>query len=168
MFPLSCSAGTFNSEGFGNVVQFNYPDDLILSPKLVKTHEQEVFLKSEETKGFNIGYTVDPVKINSIKDLFEKPQGLADQVVKVELGKEGVFEAHTIAAKETQVSAGVPSYSIQYSVDSSRGENYYNVKAVVTDSKLYVFTAQCKKNDLQKLEPVINAIIESVDVSLKQ
>lgn len=37
---------------------FKYSNDLKLSPKLLKTHNKEVFLKSEEVKGFNVGITV--------------------------------------------------------------------------------------------------------------
>jgi hypothetical protein len=37
---------------------FKYSDDLIVSPKPVKTHNIEVLLKSEKTKGFIVGLTV--------------------------------------------------------------------------------------------------------------
>lgn len=57
-----------------DIVSFVYSSDLILTEKPVKTHEKEVYLKSEKYKGFNVGYTQDPVKINNIKD-FTSPQG---------------------------------------------------------------------------------------------
>lgn len=37
---------------------FKYSSDLRLSPKLLKTHNMEVFLQSQEYKGFNVGITV--------------------------------------------------------------------------------------------------------------
>ena len=40
---------------------FKYTSDLKLSPKLLKTHNTEVFLKSEEYKGFNVGITVSNI-----------------------------------------------------------------------------------------------------------
>jgi len=42
---------------------FKYSNDLKLSPKLLKTHNKEVFLKSEEVKGFNVGITVSIIII---------------------------------------------------------------------------------------------------------
>jgi hypothetical protein len=46
---------------------------------------------------------VDPVRINSIKD-FSTPSGLADKVVAVELGRDGVFETFVLAAQESKVA----------------------------------------------------------------
>jgi hypothetical protein len=37
---------------------FKYTDDLKVSPKPLQTHNIEVYLKSEKTKGFNVGLTV--------------------------------------------------------------------------------------------------------------
>ena len=42
-------------------VQFAYPADFILSEKPVKTHNYEVYLRSEKTKGYNEGLTVSPL-----------------------------------------------------------------------------------------------------------
>jgi len=154
------------------MVRFSYPDNLglVTSPKLVKTHEKEVFLKSETTKGFNIGYTVDPVKISSITELFKEPKGLADRVVQVELGKEGVFEANVLAARQsTEVPTrpnSIPAYTIEYKIDSSRGQNHYTVKALVAKNKLYVFTAQCKEESLQELQTATSNIVDSFDVQV--
>ena len=39
-------------------VTFQYPDSMKDSPKLIKTHNKEVFLKSSSIKGFNAGLTV--------------------------------------------------------------------------------------------------------------
>lgn len=37
---------------------FQFTNDLVSSPKIVKTHQMEIFLKSEKFKGFNVGLTV--------------------------------------------------------------------------------------------------------------
>lgn len=44
---------------------FQYTEDLISAPKLVKTHQIEVFLKSEQVKGFNVGLTVSILANNT-------------------------------------------------------------------------------------------------------
>lgn len=145
-------------------VAFTYPDDsgLQLSPKLLKTHEQEVFLKSETIKGFNVGITMDKVKIQNIKD-FTTPKGLADKVVLVEKSKEGVFEADVVDAKEgSEAVAGIPAYEIEYKIDSSRGKNHYFVKATVFNSKLYVFTVQCKEDSAEEIQSKAKSILDSL------
>ena len=37
---------------------FRYSSDLLLSPKPLRTHNMEVYFKSEDVKGFNVGLTV--------------------------------------------------------------------------------------------------------------
>jgi hypothetical protein len=49
---------------------------------------------------------VDPVKISSIQD-FTTPAGLADKVVAVEKGKDGVFETEVLEAKQSSVTVAV-------------------------------------------------------------
>lgn len=143
-------AGTYASSDTSGIT-FQYPDDqgLVLSPKLVKTHGTEVFLKSATVKGLSVGVTVDPVRIGNIRD-FATPEGLAERVVQVEKSKEGVFEANVLSARESArpvslADPSIPAYEIEYMVDSSRGQNHYVVKTTVIDSKLYVFTVQSKE-----------------------
>ena len=150
-------------------ISFTFPAEqtgLVLSPKLVQTHATELFFKSETVKGLSLGITVDPVKIASIRE-FADPPGLADKVVKVEKSKEGVFEASVLAAQESAkpVADAVPAYEIEYKIDSSRGQNHYLVKATIIDSKVYVFTVQCKEETYAKLAPAAHMIIDSVKVT---
>jgi len=152
-------------------ITFSYPEvelGLEVSPKLVQTHASEVFLKSTSIKGLSVGVTVDPVKISNIKQ-FATPQELADKVVKVELSKEGVFEANVLAASESQISSSladptVPAFEIEYKIDSSRGQNHYLVKTTVIQSRLYVFTAQCREDSFPTLKKSLAEIVDSFKV----
>lgn len=152
-------------------ITFSYNEDLGLevSPKLVQTHSAEVFLKSSKIKGLSVGVTVDPVKISSVKE-FATPQGLAERVVSVEKSKEGVFEANVISASEspTPVTQAVPAYVIEYSVDSSRGQNHYLVKTTVINSRLYVFTAQAKEDSFPSLAKRLSEVVESFRVVVEK
>ena len=38
--------------------QVTFPDNFVVSPKPLKTHEREFLAKSEDTKGYNFGVTV--------------------------------------------------------------------------------------------------------------
>jgi PsbP len=106
------------------------------------------------------------VKIKSIKD-FASPTGLAEKVVAVERGKEGVFEATVLDAKEAPKSPSpdFPAYYIEYLVDSSRGRNHYAVKASVIDEKLYVVTAQTKEDDYARLKQTASDLLDSFSVA---
>ena len=166
---LPAVAATFTARDSSGIT-FVYPDDALgleVSPKLVQTHAAEVFLKSTKVKGLSVGVTVDPVKISNIRE-FATPQGLAERVVQVEKSKEGVFEANVISASESQVpvSQSTPAYEIEYNIDSSRGKNHYLVKTTVIQSRLYVFTAQCKEEAFPLLKKDLSEIVDSFRVKM--
>mmetsp|Transcript_35530 Transcript_35530/g.36200 ORF Transcript_35530/g.36200 Transcript_35530/m.36200 type:complete len:221 (-) Transcript_35530:16-678(-) len=125
-----------------NHFSIKHPSDLHESPKLVKTHEKEVFFKSGSIKGFNAGVSVDRVKVSSLKE-FASPESLANIVVSVEKAKEGVFDVNILHATETTpICDDLPSYEIEYIVESSRGKNHFLVKTTIVDKNLYVLTVQ--------------------------
>eukprot|EP01038_Epipyxis_sp_PR26KG_P012011 gene12011-16079_t len=140
---------------------FKYPSILEESSKPLKTHKEEVYLKSDKIKGYSVGVTIDPVKINSIKD-FSTPAELGDKVVAVELSKEGVYEASIITANEVDIPiSNIPAYFIEYKVDSSRGKNHYNVKSAIFNKNLYILTSQCKEGSYPNLEKITKEILDS-------
>ena len=48
-------------------ITFKHTDDLLFSPKPLKTHDKEILFKSETIKGFNAGVTVsDASHVNPI------------------------------------------------------------------------------------------------------
>ena len=63
---------------------------------------------------------------------------------------------------ETGEASSLPAYSIEYEIDSSRGQNHYNVVATIYDNRLYVFTAQTKKGTYTDLANRIKQIIDSL------
>lgn len=110
------------------------------------------------------------MKLNNIRD-FSTPEGLAQKVYNIEKEKEGVFDVQIISSKETTVNkismedntvvASIPSYLIDYKIDSSRGKNHYLVKSTIVNKQLYVMTAQCKEADFPALETTEKEIIDS-------
>lgn len=98
----SASVATFD---VGKGFSFDYPEgDLEPKPKWVQTHGIEVFLKSKRTKNFNVGLTLDRVRVVSVLD-FGSVEQLAQRVVDVEKAKEGVFEADVVSRAEAMISA---------------------------------------------------------------
>jgi len=165
---------------------FKYSNDLKLSPKLLKTHNKEVFLKSEEVKGFNVGITVDPVKINSIKQ-FSTPSDLAKRVIEVERSKEGFMDAEVLGARASVVpamvivssssdgtgnesdmsdggSTGIDAYDLEYQVESTRGLNHYNVRTTILNKNLFVFTVQYRQEDTERMRALGVDILDSLRI----
>lgn len=50
-------------------ITFKHTDDLLFSPKPLKTHDKEILFKSETIKGFNAGVTVSASHVNPIFNL---------------------------------------------------------------------------------------------------
>ena len=61
--------------------------------------------------------------------------------------------------------AALPAYTIEYKVDSSRGQNHFKVKASVVDSMLCVFTVQSKEEDFARLAPLADSMLDSLVIS---
>lgn len=146
---------------------FRYSDDLVLSPKLVKTHKLESFLKSDIYKGFNVGITVDPVKINNVRE-FTSPMGLAERVLAVERSKEGFIDGAILSAKETVIKLNddnvIPVYDLDYRVETPRGLNHFIVRSTIYQKRLYVFTVQCKEDMYNNLSGLMQEIAASLSL----
>jgi hypothetical protein len=96
-------------------ITFKHTDDLVFSPKPLKTHDKEILFKSESIKGFNAGVTVDRVKIDNIRQ-FADAKGLAQKVVDVEMTKDGVLESIALKWGESKTpisTSNMPAYEIE-------------------------------------------------------
>ena len=149
-----------------DLVRFTHPLSMKESPKLVKTHDKEYFFLSDEFKGVNTGITIDKIrKINNIRE-FTTPEKLGQKVVDLELSKDGVSSCELVAATESMYN-DVPVYNIQYTVQSSHGNNIYFVKSFVRDKQLIVFTVQVKDKlykDNESIRDTVDNIYKSFSV----
>ncbi len=149
---ITYKSSDINNNKKDGMYTFQYSSDLVSSPKLVKTHKEELYYKSKNIKGFNAGLTIDPVKIKSLKE-FGTFDELANKLLSIEKAKEGMFDAAIISASESLDSSNTPYpvYDIEYKVDSSRGKKHYYVKATIVDNRLYVFTVQANEDSLDDI-----------------
>ncbi|CAN0152634.1 unnamed protein product, partial [Discosporangium mesarthrocarpum] len=77
--------------------QLSYPTGFVGFSKPLKTHKEEVNFKSEDTKGYEVGVVVDPVKLESLEK-FGTPEEVGARVLKVEQGKDGTLETKLYGA----------------------------------------------------------------------
>jgi hypothetical protein len=69
VFAATAPANAFDRQEDKFSYTINIPSTLKQSQKPVKTHQDESNFASEDVKGYQYGITVDPVRINSLKEV---------------------------------------------------------------------------------------------------
>jgi hypothetical protein len=98
---------------------FTYPSDFVEAGKPVKTHLEEVNLKSPSRRDYSVGLAVDPIKLESL-ELFGSPQFVGKRIIHTELKREGVTNA-TLDRSMSTLEQGNTYYDVEYSSESTRG-----------------------------------------------
>ena len=144
--------------------EFQPPPDFIgPGQKPLKTHMDEVNFQSSKTLGFQIGITVDPVRISSLTD-FGSPEQVAAKVVLAEVNRDGVLEVKLLEdpiSGEIQNDNGTSAlfYQLSYLSSGKRGNKRYVAKFFVQNQKLLALTAQCNEEDYATVQfPMITAV----------
>lgn len=129
------------------------------SNKPLKTHLDEVNFSG--IGGVNVGITVDPVRISSLRD-FGTPSEVAAKVVTAEVNRDGVFE---VTLLQDPVELPDKSYVLQYLSQGKRGNKHNVCKIFIQNNKLYVLTAQAKEDVYSTdVEKTILDIVESFQI----
>lgn len=108
-----------------------------------------------ETRGYYAGVAVDAIKLESLEE-FGTPEFVGGRVVGVENKKDGVLAASLLGAG----SEG-PYYDIEYTNESTHGNNHYKSRIAVQNGKLFVFTVQCKQGDYETFAEEMVTILNS-------
>jgi hypothetical protein len=142
------------------------PEGFEVSNKPLKTHLDEMNFSNDAVfKGYQYGITVDPVRIQSLRQ-FGSPEEVAAKIVTAEVNRDGIFEV-TLVADPFEDNNG--AYIIEYLSDGKRGKKHYVTKTIVYDGKLFVLTVQSKEEDFtsSRRQEVYEAI-KSFQVLKKQ
>lgn len=124
------------------------PPTFVPGNKPLKTHLDEINFSPEPSiRGYTLGITVDPVRINSIKE-FGSPDEIAAKVVTAEVNRDGVFKV--TLAKDPIEDKDAGCYDIEYISDGKRGTKYITNRIYVQDGFLFVLTAQSKVDEYDK------------------
>lgn len=132
--------------------------------KPLKTHLDEVnFYTKDGERGYQYGITVDPVRIQSLKE-FGSPAQVAARVVTAEISRDGIADVTLV--KDAVEDERTGCYAIDYvSAGGKRaGVKHFMTRICVLDQKLYVLTAQCKEDEIKDREAEMLKAVQSFQV----
>ena len=155
------AAEVFTRETDQFAYHFQPPDNFDAGNKPLRTHLDEINFKSESVAGYQYGITVDPVRIDSLRQ-FGTPQEVAAKVVLAEVNRDGVFDVTLMADPEAGPNDSF--YQLNYQSKGKRGIKRFVAKFYIEKQKLYALTAQCKEDDFAALESEILKAAESFRV----
>jgi PsbP len=113
-------------------------------------------------KSYQYGITVDPVRIDSLRD-FGTPQEVAARVVAAELRRDGVFVVTLMKDPIEQMDEGGKhvAYVLNYKSQGKRGDRRFVCKFYIAQNRLYALTAQCRENEYSTFEKDMDAALTS-------
>jgi len=140
----------------GFAYEFTPPSSVMTtSNKPLQTHLDEINLPTNR-KGYTYGVTVDPIRIQSLKD-FGTPSEVAAKIVMAELRRDGVLDV--TLARDAREDIGSGAYDVEYISDGTRGKKHFVTRSIVKDGKLFVLTVQVKEDDWKDVE---NEVLDAV------
>ena len=142
--------------------QFQPPVGATQTGKPLKTHLDEVNFKVTDTS-IQFGITVDPVRINSLRD-FGTPEEVAAKVVLAEVNRDGVTDVTLVLDPQQFTSQGVLYYELNYLSVGKRGPKHFVARFAIAQQKLYTITAQCKEDDYKNVQSRLQSAVESFAV----
>jgi len=160
--PAIAASDEFRQEGKDFTYTFVPPSsDFKLSKKPLQTHLDEINFVSEDLKGYQIGITVDPIRIQTLKD-FGTPDEVAAKVVTAEVNRDGVFKVTLF--KDTTEDQTTGSYEMNYISEGKRGNKHFVVSVAIQNQKIYVVTGQIKDENYNEYETELLKSVRSFKV----
>ena len=161
LLPSPALAEVFTRQTEQFAYEFQPPSNFGAGNKPLKTHLDEINFKSESIGGYQYGITVDPVRIESLRQ-FGTPEEVAAKVVLAEVNRDGVFDVTLV---EDPVAGPDNSfYLLNYLSQGKRGNKHFLAKFYIQNKKLYALTAQCKEDDYKDLKAEMRKAADSFKV----
>ncbi|KAL3687900.1 hypothetical protein R1sor_014209 [Riccia sorocarpa] len=96
-----------------------------------------VYFEDPQSSKNNIGVTVNPVRIPSLK-AFGTVDDVTQKLIAAERDKPSTKEMQVIRVQERQLSKDTPLYQLEYTLDTSRGSKRVLTAVTVAANKLYI------------------------------
>lgn len=155
--------GSFIQRGNGFAFRFVPPPEMEAGAKPVKTHLFEINWKSQTTSKYTFGVTVDPVRIQNLKE-FGTPEEVAAKVVLAEVNRDGIFEVTLVKDPVAVEEDGILSYILDYLSQGKRGDKRFVAKFCIQNQRLYALTAQVLEGDYKDKEEELLQAVKSFRV----
>lgn len=155
------TSSLFNRVGKGYEYNFQPPTGFKQSNKPLKTHLDEINFSLEGVRGYQYGITVDPVRIESLKQ-FGTPEQVATRVVNAEAVRDGVTDVKLIGTPTEDPESGI--YAIDYISEGKRGIKHFITRIAVSKGNLFVLTAQVKEVDFTEYEKEMEETVKTFHV----
>ncbi|KAG6547815.1 hypothetical protein Mapa_010632 [Marchantia paleacea] len=98
-----------------------------------------VFFEDPEIRANNIGVTVNPVRIASLK-AFGTVDDVTEKLIHAERDKPSTKDMQVIRVQEKQLLKDTPLYTLEYTLDTSRGSKRVLTAVTVSAYKLYILS----------------------------
>lgn len=151
----------FTRIGKGYEYSFLPPSGFKSNNKPLKTHLDEINFSLEGIRGYQYGITVDPVRIESLKQ-FGTPDQVATRVVDAEAARDGVTDVELVGTPTEDPNTGL--YLIDYISTGSRGIKHFVTRIAVKKGYLYVLTAQVKQDNFKEYEKELLDTVKTFQV----
>ncbi|CAM6125962.1 unnamed protein product [Calypogeia fissa] len=96
-----------------------------------------IFFEDPESRSNNIGVTVAPVRIASLNG-FGTVDDIVKKLVKAERDKPSTNDVQIITVLERKVRDNIPLYSLEYTLDTTRGSKRVLTSVTIASYKLYI------------------------------
>jgi PsbP len=119
-------------------------------------------------KSYQYGITVDPIRIQSLRE-FGTPQQVAAKVVAAELNRDGVFVVTLVKDPVEEIGSNdeaAVAYVLNYKSQGKRGDKRFVCKFYIAQNRLYALTAQCKEDDYPRFEKQIDEAVSTFKLLL--
>lgn len=161
--PALADDDQYVQQGNGFSFRFVPPAEFEPGAKPVKTHLFEINWKSPTVSRYQFGVTVDPVRIQNLKE-FGTPEEVAAKVVTAEVNRDGIFEVTLVKDPVAVEEDGVLSYVLNYLSVGKRGDKRFVAKFCIQNQRLYALTAQILESDYKDREEEIMKAVNAFRV----
>lgn len=116
----------------------------------------------------SIGVVVNPVRISSLPE-FGTPDEVAEKLIQAEQRKQSTKEARLIKVGERKARGGVPLYTLEYYLDSTRGMKPTMTAVTIARRKLYILNISYADKSSAPAPPALadslREVLDSFDLS---
>eukprot|EP00897_Mesotaenium_endlicherianum_P005366 jgi/Mesen1/4858/ME000244S04034 len=127
-----------------------------------------LLFEDPEKRSSTIGVVVNPVRIPSLRE-FGSVDDVAEKLLRAERKKESTRSAVLLRTTKREASGGVPLYTLEYALDSTRGAKRVLTAVTIASRKLYILNIAFSESSGQaapeSLSSGLQRVLDSFDLA---